>query len=116
MKVNLRADNERNTINLETVYTEKRTFKDFLVSEYKSSDGIKVNNQVLSDGRRMAEWYDAVKRKYRCSIFDENGTLLSRESADSTGKYTIEKRMPDSTMSEKSCCLLFVRGFDGEMI
>lgn len=115
MKVNLRADDTRISVDLGTVYTEKRTFKDFIVSKYKSSDGIKVKNQVLSDGRRMAEWYDAVKRKYRCSIFDENGTLLSRESADSTRKYTIEKRMTDGTMSEKSCCLLFMRGFDGNM-
>ena len=116
MKVNLRVDDGENPVNLGAVYTEKRTFKDFLLSEYSTSDGITVKNKILPDGTRVAESYDAVKREYICSAFDEKGTLLSREYTDSTGKYTIEQRLPDGTMHKESGNSMFVRGFDGKVI
>ena len=116
MKVSLRADDTRISADLGTVYTEKRSFKDFLLSEYTTSDGITVKNKILPDGTRVAESYDAVKREYICSAFDEKGTLLSREYTDSTGKYTIEQRLPDGTMHKESGNSIFVRGFDGNMI
>ena len=116
MKVNLRADDTRDSVNLGTVYTEKRTFKDFPLSEYSTSDGITVKNKILPDGTRMAESYDAVKREYICSAFDEKGTLLEREYADSTGKYIIEQILPDGTMHKESGSSIFVRGFDGKII
>ena len=116
MKVNLRADDTRISVDLGTVYTEKRTFKDFLLSKYSTSDGITVKNKILPDGTRVAESYDAVKREYIYSAFDEKGTLLSREYTDSTGKYTIEQRLPDGTMHKESGNSMFVRGFDGNMI
>lgn len=59
-KINLRADDEREPMDLGTVYTEKRTFKNFLLSEYSTSDGITVKNQILSDGKRMAECYTVI--------------------------------------------------------
>lgn len=116
MKVNLRADDTRISVDLGTVYTEKRTFKDFLLSEYSTSDGITLKNKILLDGTRVAESYDAVKREYICSAFDEKGTLLERECADSNGKYTIEQRLPDGTMHKESGSSIFVIGFDGKMI
>lgn len=116
MKVNLRADDTRISVDLGTVYTEKRTFKDFLLSEYTTSDGITVKNKILPDGTRVAESYDAVKREYIYSAFDEKGTLLEREYTDSNGKYTIEQRLPDGTMHKESGSSIFVRGFDGKMI
>ncbi|MGN0630997.1 MAG: hypothetical protein ACI4JN_06680 [Ruminococcus sp.] len=116
MKVNLRADDTRISVDLGTVYTEKRTFKDFLLSEYSTSDGITVKNTILPDGTRVAESYDAVKREYVCSAFDEKGTLISREYTDSSGKYAIEQRLPDGTMHKESGSSIFVRGFDGKVI
>ena len=116
MKVNLRADDARISVDLGTIYTEKRTFKDFLLSEYSTSDGITVKNKILPDGTRVTESYDSVKREYICIAFDEKGTLLSREYTDSNGKYTIEQRLPDGTMHKESGNSIFVRGFDGKMI
>lgn len=75
-----------------------------------------MKNKILLDGTRVAESYYAVKREYIYSAFDEKGTLLSREYTDSTGKYTIEQRLPDGTMHKESGKSIFVRGFDGKMI
>ena len=116
MKVNLRADDTRISVDLGTVYTEKRSFKDFLLSEYSTSDGRTVKNKILPDGTRVAESYDAVKREYIYSAFDEKGTLLEREYTDSTGKYTIEQRLFDGTMHKESGQSVFVRCFDGNML
>ena len=116
MKVNLRVDDGENPVNLGAVYTEKRIFKDFLLSEYSTSDGITVKNKILPDGTRVAESYDAVKREYIYSAFDEKGTLLEREYADSNGKYAIEQILPDGTMHKESGSSIFVRGFDGKVI
>lgn len=115
-KVELRADDTRDPFNVGTVYTEKHTFKNFLETEYVTSDGITVKNQILSDGKRISEKYDSALGEYKCSIFDNNGTLLSRELINSSGKYIYSERQADGTMSEKSGYSIFVRYFEGKPI
>lgn len=115
-KVELRADDTRDPFNVGTVYTEKHTFENFLETKYVTSDGITVKNQICSDGKRISEKYDSALGEYKCSIFDNNGTLLSRELINSSGKYTFSERQADGTISEKSGYSIFVRYFEGKPI
>lgn len=101
-KINLKAYDLVMPIDFGTVYTEKHTFKDFLLSEYVTSDGIKITNQILPDGRRMAEHYDSVDGIYTCFIFDDEGNLLYQKTAENNGKYIIKERQADGSMHEES--------------
>lgn len=116
-KVTLRVEQpDEDIVELGTVYTQKHRFKDFLETDYTDSLGLTVKNQILSDGTRMAERYDAANGYYRCSMFDDNGTLLYQEIAENNGKYSFKQRQPDGSMYEESGQSIFIRCFNGKMI
>lgn len=100
--INLKAYDLVMPIDFGTVYTEKHTFKDFLLSEYVTSDGIKIKNQILPDGRRMAEHYDVAEGIYTCYIFDDQGNMLYQKITENNGKYIIKELQEDGSMHEES--------------
>lgn len=102
--------------NIGTVFSEEHTWNHFLVSEYKSSDGITVKNEELPDGRRVSESYDSVTGEYECNVFDNQGTLLVKDKADRNGNYETAERMPDGTLSTESGTSVFIRCINGKMI
>lgn len=103
-------------IDFGSVYTEKHRFKDFLETEYTDSLGLTVKNQILPDGTRMTEHHDAAEGKYRCSIFNDKGILLYKETAENNGKYSFKQRQTDGSMYEISGQSIFIRCFNGKMI
>lgn len=102
--------------NIGTVFSEERKWNHFLLSEYKSSDGITVKNEELSDGRRVSEVYNSVMGQYECNIFDNQGALLIKDKCDRNGNYETAEIMPDGTLSTESGTSVFIRCINGKMI
>lgn len=109
-------DHEMPKNKIGTVYSEERTWNNFMVSEYSSSDGTTLKNIELSDGRRVSEFCDCVADIYECNVFDNQGTLLAKEKYDRNGNYERSERMPDGTMSTSSGKTVFIRCMDGRML
>ncbi len=98
------------------VFSEERTWKNFLETDYRCSDGTSVKNRELPDGRRVSEVYDSVEGEYECNIFDNQGNLLIKDKCDRNGNYETAERMPDGTLHEESGTSVFIRCIDGKMI
>ena len=62
--------------NIGTVFSEERTWNNFLETDDSCSDGTTVKNKELSDGRRVSEFYDSFMGEYECNVFDNQGILL----------------------------------------
>ena len=99
-----------------TVFSEERTFENFMVTEYSCSDGTTVKNKELSDGKRISESYDSVTGEYECNVFDNQGTLLIKDKCDRNGNYEIAERNSDGTLSTISGTSIFIRCIDGKVI
>ncbi len=98
------------------VFSEERTWKNFLETDYRCSDGTSVKNRELSDGRRVSEVYDSVEGEYECNVFDNQGNLLIKDKCDRNGNYEIAERMSDGTLYKESGTSVFIRCIDGKMI
>lgn len=99
-----------------TVFSEERTWKNFLETDYNCSDGTTVKNTELPDGRHVSEFYDSVTGEYECNVFDNQGTLLIKDKCDRNGNYETVERMPDGTLSTESGTSIFIRCINGKMI
>lgn len=64
-----------------TVFSEERTWNNFLETNYSCSDGTTVKNTELPDGRRVSEFHDSVTGKYERNVFDNQGNLLIKDIA-----------------------------------
>lgn len=99
-----------------TVFSEERSWENFLETDYRCSDGTTVKNTELPDGRRVAEFHDSVTGEYECNVFDREGALLIKDKADRNGNYETAERMPDGTISTESGTSVFIICVDGRMI
>ena len=109
-------DNQLPLRKVGTVFSEERTWQNFLETDYTCSDGTSVKNRELPDGRRMSEFYDSVTGEYECNVFDNHGTLLIKDKCDRNGNYETAERLPNGTLSTESGTSIFIRGINGKMI
>ena len=72
-------DNQSPMRKVGTVFSEGRSWNNFLETNYNCSDGTTVKNTELPDGRRVSEVYDSVTGEFKCNVFDNKGTLLVKD-------------------------------------
>lgn len=101
---------------LGTVFTQEKTFNNFLETENVCSYGKVIRNKELPDGRRMSEDYDSLTGEYICKVFDNKGTLLTVDRANRSGAYYTSERNSDGTYDTQEGVSPFIRCFDGKMI
>lgn len=99
-----------------TVFSEERTWNNFLETDYNFSDGTNVKNTELPDGRRISEFYDSVMGEYERNVFDNQGTLLIKDKCNRNGNYETAERMSDGTLYTESGASIFIRCINGKMI
>lgn len=109
-------DNQSPMRKVGTVFSEGRSWNNFLETNYNCSDGTTVKNTELPDGRRVSEVYDSVTGEFKCNVFDNKGTLLVKDKCDRNGNYETAERMPDGTLSTESGTSVFIRCINGKMI
>ena len=109
-------DNQSPMRKVGTVFSEQRTWNNFLETDYSCSSGTTVKNTELPDGRRVSEFYDSVMGEYECNVFDNQGTLLIKDKCDRNGNYETVERMPDGSLSTESGISIFIRCINGKMI